>query len=87
MLVDRNSGPAAECEGVPPPEQVREMVMQLAATLPELSRRIVVMRWIDGRAVREIGRKLEVTEDRVWAILRRFRLRLQQSLRALGPEP
>lgn len=86
MLVDQDADHAAEADRTLREEQVRELVARLAANLPDLSRRVVLMRWIDGRSVPDIARELDVTENSAWATLRRFRLRLADGARHRGLE-
>ncbi len=86
-VLDPDAGPAAESERQQRLEQVREIVARLAARLPALNRRVVIMRWIDGRAAPEIARELRVTGARVRAILRRAGLKLRVLLRGHGLEP
>lgn len=86
MLEDHDSGSAAENERWLRNEQARQVIMRLAATLPERNRRVVMMRWVGGRPVREIARELAVADYSVWAILRRVGPRLRDLLRNRGLE-
>lgn len=83
-LADEDRGDAAAREQALRQEQLGAIVERLAAALPELNRAVVVRHWIDGRPARDIARGLRVAEDRVWGILRRFRVTLSDFLRRHG---
>jgi RNA polymerase sigma-70 factor, ECF subfamily len=83
-LLDDGGAESAADERTLRQERARAVVEQLAADLPEPSRMVVIMHWIDGRAVADIARELGVTEGRAWGILGRFRTALGDFLRLHG---
>ncbi len=60
-------------------EQVRAILAVPIAGLPEVSHRIIRLRWIEERSVSEIAVLLGISEDQVWPRLRRglAKLRIQ----------
>ncbi len=68
-------------------EQVRTILAVPIPGLPEVSHRIIYMRWIEERSVPEIAVLIGISEDQIWPRLRRglAKLRVQCCRSGVGP--
>lgn len=80
-LLNLDADPATQFRRKQRREQVEAMLAEVSASLSELSHRIIVMRWVDGRKVREIAAVLGVPESVVKMRLHRARRELRGLLR------
>jgi RNA polymerase sigma factor (sigma-70 family) len=83
-LVDPEPGPDAEFERMQEHELFGALVLEPAASLHERDGRIVVLRYIECRAVREIARALRISDDCVRSVLHRVLPNLRNFLRRRG---
>jgi RNA polymerase sigma factor (sigma-70 family) len=79
-LVDPASVGDNETDRQLPLEQVREIALQFAATLPRRNERIVVAYWIEGRSVPQVAGELGISERCIWSVLHRVLPRLRELL-------
>jgi RNA polymerase sigma factor (sigma-70 family) len=86
-LVDREPGPEFAFERIQDQELFKTLVLEFATSLPERDGRIVVMRFVQFRAVAEIARELNISDDCVWSVLHRNITKLGDRLRRRGLGP
>lgn len=68
-------------------EQVRTILAVPIPGLPEVSHRIIYLRWIEERSVSEIAFLIGIPEDQVWPRLRRGLAKLRVQCCRSGLEP
>ena len=67
--------------------ELRELITEAIATLPEDARRTIQLREIDGLSYQEIAAALGIPKGTVMSRLHYARRRLQEALRAAGVDP
>jgi RNA polymerase sigma-70 factor (ECF subfamily) len=67
--------------------ELREVITEAIATLPEDARRTIQLREIDGLSYQEIATALGIPKGTVMSRLHYARRRLQEALRAAGVDP
>jgi RNA polymerase sigma factor (sigma-70 family) len=83
-LRDSRPGPDFELERIQQQELLSSRLAEFAETLSERDRVIFMLRVVDHRAIYEITRELNLTDDCVRSALRRALVQLGASLRACG---
>jgi DNA-directed RNA polymerase specialized sigma24 family protein len=86
-LVDAEPGPDIEFEWMQEHELFGALVREFAASLHERDGRIIVLRFVESRAVSEIAHELKVSDDCVWSVLHRVIPKLRDFLRRRGLRP
>jgi RNA polymerase sigma factor (sigma-70 family) len=79
-FVDPKGDPVTDAARKLQQEQVQAAITKLAESIPELKRRIIIRYWVDEQPLSAIAAELEVSEDRVWTIIRCARPRLRKLL-------
>ena len=86
-LVDAEPGPDIEFKWMQEHELFGALVREFAASLHERDGRIIVLRFVESRAVSEIAHELKVSDDCVWSVLHRVIPKLRDFLRRRGLRP
>jgi len=83
-LVDPTPRPDIEFEWMQEHEFFASRVLDFAASLPESDGRIVVLHWVEACPLSKIASILNLAEDAVWWVIRRFKPKLLDYLRRSG---
>ena len=84
-LPARERRPDVEFEWLHSEEELRRLIGNFAASLPdERERRVLALYWLDERSLSWIAADMMISEDSVWGILRRVSLKLADHLRRRG---
>jgi len=83
-IVDASAGPATQLERAQDLRQLEVILADVCEGVSTLTRRIIRMRWNEGRSVPDIAAALDLSEEAVWARLRRARAKVKDRLSRRG---